>query len=71
MRYWTTVVALLERPGFRAGHRDAFALSQLRDNLLSSKSFPGHLVSPSQFNTVISSGPEKAGQVSLNKVQRK
>jgi ornithine carbamoyltransferase len=31
----------------------------------SSKSFPGHLLSPFQFNTLISSGSEKAGQVKV------
>jgi hypothetical protein len=40
-----------------------FILAKLRHNLLGSKSFPGHLRSPFQFNTLISSGSEKAGQV--------
>jgi hypothetical protein len=64
------VPELLCRPDFLAGHGNRLALSlqylnlaRLRHNLLSSKSLPGHLLSPFQFNTLISSVSEKAGQV--------
>jgi len=51
---------LFRRPGFLAGHGNRLALSlqyldlaQLRHDLLRRKSFPCHLLSPSQFNTLV------------------
>jgi hypothetical protein len=67
-----TIVALLCRSSFLASHSNCLALclqhlnlAKLRYNLLRRKSYPCHLLSPFQFNTLISSGSEKAGQVSL------
>jgi hypothetical protein len=66
-----TIVALLCRSGFLTSQSNRFALglqylnlAKLRHDLLRAKSFPGHLLYPFQFDTLISSGSEKAGQVS-------
>ena len=42
-----------------------FNLKKNRYNLLAHKSFPGHVLSPFQFETLKSSGSEKAGQVRI------
>ena len=63
---------LLGCSGFLPSHSNRFALglqhlnlAKLRYNLLRRKSFSGHLLSPFQFDTLISSGSEKAGQVTI------
>ena len=48
------------------GQRGTPERCQPYNNLFISRSFPGHLFSPFQFNTLISSGSEKAGQGTLS-----
>ena len=68
---------LLSRFGFLAGHGNRLALTlqyldlaQLRLDLLLRKSLACHLLSSFQFNTLISSGSENAGQVMSMKPDR-
>lgn len=52
-----------QRTVFKPPVFSATDLAQFRDNLLRSKSFPCHLLSPFQIGTLIASGSEKVGQV--------
>ena len=61
---------LLCRSGFLTGNGNRLALclqhlnlAKLRHDLVRRKSLPGHVLSPFQFDTLTSSGSEKAGQV--------